>query len=226
MSTRPQRLSDNLLLLSSPSCILEDVFMSVFSLLLDFTQENEGEASITVISYPVSQAGSTSHTPWHCMESMRLSLSLPPVRGSWLLLLDWEPGLSWWCVVIQKERRNVFRRIHSIGYNQTEDRNPKWETQGPELSSETSIYYCQTSPLRSSCALAKCGVDGGGGDGGGDIYHLPCVYISMVFRTGFHLGHVLLEDPSVKSWLSFFSCVILGESFNFLLSDYTYTKWE
>lgn len=66
---------------------------------------------------------------------------------------------------------------------------------------------------------------GAGGDGGSGGYHLPCVYISVVLRTGFQAGHVLLENSNLRPQvLSFVSCVILGKSFNFLLSDYTSTK--
>lgn len=58
---------------------------------------------------------------------------------------------------------------------QREDRNPKQEVQSPDLSSEAIAYHRHTSPVRSSCALAN-----GGGSG-----HLPCVYVSMVFRQVF-----------------------------------------
>lgn len=69
------------------------------------------------------------------------------------------------------------------------------------------------------------GAGDAGGDGGSGGYHLPCVYISVVLRTGFQAGHVLLENSNLRPQvLSFVSCVILGKSFNFLLSDYTSTK--
>lgn len=44
-------------------------------------------------------------------------------------------------------------------------------------------------------------------------------------QTGFHVGQVLLADSNLKPQLSFVSCVTLGKSFDFLLSDYTPTKW-
>lgn len=42
---------------------------------------------------------------------------------------------------------------------------------------------------------------------------------------GFHLGQVSSADSNLKTQLSFASCLTLGESFNFLVSDYTPTKW-
>ena len=41
----------------------------------------------------------------------------------------------------------------------------------------------------------------------------------------FTVGLMVSEDSNLKPGLSFVNCVILGESFNFLLSDYASTKW-
>lgn len=81
-----------------------------------------------------------------------------------------------------------------MGHKQTEDRNPKWEIQSPELSSRPgstiaiSLHLCQVVPWPNS-----------GGDGGGG-YSLPCMYTSMVFRWGMCYLQTLIRKHSCH-WL-------------------------